>query len=127
MRDEKGNEIAPGRIPGDESGIERIGDISPHEGVSRGGHMAPTAPGEMPGDARGGGTAERGRDRSAGVGEGSPHEAADAADERLVGGQLAAAESGGQIIDALEEREPRRGPTDQSADPRRVPPPNESP
>jgi hypothetical protein len=125
MRDNKGNERARGGIPGDESGVEHIGDITPHDGASRGGHMAPTAPGEMPGDAHGGGTAERGRDRSAGLGEGSPHEAADVADERLIGGQLSAAESGGQIIDAIEEREPRRGPADQSADPRNVPPPRE--
>jgi len=123
MRDKKGNELATGRIPGDESGVERIGDITPHDGVSRGGHMPANAPAEMPGDARGGGTAERGRDRSAGLGEGLSHEAADAADERLIGGQLSAAESGGQIIDAVEEREPRRGPEDQSADPRNVPPP----
>ena len=88
--------------------------------------MRPTAPGEMPGDARGGGTAERGRDRSAGLGEGSPHEAADVADERLVGGQISAAESGGQIIDAIEEREPRREREDQSADPESVPRPRMS-
>jgi hypothetical protein len=123
MRDNKGNERATGRIPGDESGVERIGDITPRDGVSRGGHMPPTAPGEMPGDAQGGGTAERGRDRSAGLGEGSPREGADVADERLVGGELSAAESGGQIIDAIEEREPRRGLADQSAEPRNVPPP----
>jgi hypothetical protein len=125
MRDERGNERASGRIPGDESAIERIGDIddlSARGGVSRGGHMHPTAPGEMPGDARGGGTAERGRDRSARVGEGSPHEASDVADERLLGGQMSAAESGGQIVDSIEEREPRREREDQSADPENVPP-----
>ncbi|HUQ80732.1 MAG TPA: hypothetical protein VM076_06335 [Gemmatimonadaceae bacterium] len=123
MRDNKGNELTPrgGLIPGDESGIERIGDITPHDGVSQGGHMRATAPGEMDGDAHGGGTAERGRDRSAGLGEGSSHEGADVSDERLVGGQLSAAESGRQIIDAIEEREPDRSPEDQSADPRTVP------
>ena len=122
MRDKNGNEIATGRIPGNESDVERVGDITPHEGTARGGHMRPTAPGEMPGDARGGGTAERGRDRSAGLGEGAPHEGADVADERLIGGQITAAESGGQIVDSIEEREPRREYEDQSPDPDNVPP-----
>jgi hypothetical protein len=79
--------------------------------------------GEFPGDRHGAGSAERGRDRSAGVGEGSVREAADVPDESASGGQQSAADGMGEIIDAIEGRTPRRAPDDQTADPDNVPPP----
>ncbi|HEX6052232.1 MAG TPA: hypothetical protein VFZ21_23365 [Gemmatimonadaceae bacterium] len=43
--------------------------------------------------------------------------------ERSIGGDVSAADAGGEIVDALEGRRPGRGPTDQTADPDNVPPP----
>lgn len=102
---------------------ERIGDIPASPGVSTGGHMPADAPGELPGDMQGGGTAERNRDRSAGVGEGLPREGADVPNERVLGGEISTADAGGEVLDAVEGRMPRRRPTDQSADPGNVPAP----
>jgi hypothetical protein len=71
----------------------------------------------------GAGTAERNRDRSAGLGEGLAHEGADVPSDRSVGGEMSAADAGGEIIDALEQRRPERRPADQSADPDNLAPP----
>ena len=79
--------------------------------------------GEFPGDRHGAGSAERGRDRSAGVGEGGFREGADVPSESAVGGQQSAADALGEIVDSLEARPPRRGPDDQTSDPDDVPPP----
>lgn len=108
---------------GGEGDVEHVGGAAPRRGVSTGGHMPADAPGELPGDRHGAGTAERGRDRSAGLGEGLPHEGADVPDGRMTGGEISAAAAGAEILDAVEERPPRRGPVDQSADPEDAPPP----
>lgn len=81
--------------------------------------------GEFPGDRHGAGSAERGRDRSAGVGEGGYREGADIPGENSVGGQQSAGEALGEILDAIEARPPRRGPDDQTSDPDNVPPPRD--
>ena len=82
-----------------------------------------TSNGEYPGDRHGAGSTERGRDRSAGVGEGGFREGADIPSENAAGGQQSAADALGEILDAVEERSPRRGPDDQTSDPDDVPPP----
>jgi hypothetical protein len=79
--------------------------------------------GEFPGDRHGAGSAERGRDRNAGVGEGGIHEGADVPSESAIGGQQSASDALGEILDAIEARPPRRGPDDQTSDPDDVPPP----
>lgn len=94
--------------PRRDTDAERAGDSAPRSRVSVGGNTPADAPGELPGDRKGGGTAERNRDRSAGLGEGLPHEGADVPDEGMVGGQTSAAQAGREILDAIEEREPRR-------------------
>lgn len=99
------------------------GDAELRARVSTGGHMDPSGPGEMPDDARGAGTAERNRDRSAGLGEGLPHEGADVPDAETIGGRASSSWAGRQILDAIEEREPDRGSVDHSVPPRSAPPP----
>jgi len=123
MRDDERKDRASGAAREEDGGVEHIGDVAPRRGVSTGGHMPADAPGELPGDRHGAGTAERGRDRSAGLGEGLPHEGADVPGGEMTGGQISAADAGAEILDAVEERSPRRGPEDQSADPEHVPPP----
>lgn len=61
--------------------------------------MDGVGPGEFPGDKHGAGTAERGRDRTAGRGERRDDAAADMPSEGLVGGQMSAAESAADILD----------------------------
>jgi len=58
--------------------------------------------GEFPGDRHGAGSAERGRDRSAGVGEGGVREGADVPSESATGGQQSAADALGEIVDAVQ-------------------------
>jgi hypothetical protein len=89
--------------------------------------MDPSGPGEMPDDARGAGTAERNRDRSAGLGEGLPHEGADVPDAETIGGRMSSSWAARQILDAVEEREPDRGSVDHSVPPRNAPPPRRKP
>jgi hypothetical protein len=91
------------------SRAERIDDIDSPERVSTGGHMDPTGPGELPSDRHGAGTAERNRDRNAGLGEGLPHEGADIPDSETIGGQESSLQAAREILDAIEEREPREG------------------
>jgi hypothetical protein len=122
-REDRGGRGDERRVDHVGSKPERIGEIPASSGVSTGGHMPADAPAELPGDMHGAGTAERNRDRSAGLGEGLAHEGADVPNERSVGGDISAADAGGEIVDALEERLPRRGPPDQTADPNNVPPP----
>jgi hypothetical protein len=106
----------------DDATVGHIGDMDVQPGVSRGGHMHPANPPEMPGDAHGAGTAERNRDRSAGVGENLPHEAADVPDTGFIGGQTSSTNAARQILDAIEEREPDRGTQDHTAPSRTVEP-----
>src|SRR3954454_19121120 len=93
----------------DDANVGHIGDMDVQSRVSTGGHMHPAGPPEMAGDQHGGGTAERNRDRDAGVGEDLPHEGADVPDTGFVGGQTSSTKAARQILDALEEREPDRG------------------
>jgi hypothetical protein len=88
------------------SRAERIDEIDSPKRVSTGGHMDPTVPGELPSDRHGAGTAERNRDRNAGLGEGLPHEGADIPDAETMGGREPSSRAGRQILDAVEERAP---------------------
>jgi hypothetical protein len=88
---------------------ERADDMDPKARVSTGGHMDPTGPGELPSDKRGAGTAERNRDRNAGLGEGLPHEGADVPDSETIGGREPSSRAGREILDAVEKREPHEG------------------
>jgi hypothetical protein len=108
--------------PGDGGSAGQIGDMDVQSKVSTGGHMHPASAAELPGDERGGGTAERNRDRSAGVGEGLPHEGADVLDAGVIGGQTSSTKGARQILDAIEEREPDRGTQDHTAPSRTVKP-----
>jgi len=99
-RDAQRPEVATG------SRAEPIDEIVSPGRVSTGGHMDPTAPGELPSDRHGAGTAERNRDRNAGLGEGLPHEGADIPDAETMGGQEPSARAARQILDAVEERAP---------------------
>jgi hypothetical protein len=83
-----------------------IDEIDLPERVSTGGHMDPTGPGELPSDRHGAGTAERNRDRNAGLGEGLAHEGADIPDAETMGGRESSSRAGRQILDAVEERAP---------------------
>jgi hypothetical protein len=109
-RDARGSEVATG------SKAEPIDEIDSPERVSTGGHMDPTVQGELPSDRHGAGTAERNRDRDAGLGEGLPHEGADIPDAETMGGRESSARAGRQILDAVEERAPStdRGDRDRS-------------
>jgi hypothetical protein len=116
--------------PDDGGNVGHIGDMDVQSRVSTGGHMHPASAPEMPGDQQGGGTAERNRDRSAGLGEDLPHEGADVPDAGFVAGQTSTTNAARQILDALEEREPDRGTQDHTAPSRTVkplrrPPPEE--
>jgi hypothetical protein len=86
-----------------------VGDMEPHPSVSTGGHMDPTAPGEMPSDRHGAGTAERNRDRNAGLGEGLPREGADIPDPDVIGGLESSTRAGREVLDVVEGRDPDRG------------------
>lgn len=88
------------------SRAEPIDEIDSPERVSTGGHMDPTVPGELPSDRHGAGTAERNRDRNAGLGEGLPHEGADIPDAETMGGREPSSRAARQILDAVEERAP---------------------
>ena len=109
-RDARGSEVANG------SKAEPIDEIDSPERVSTGGQMDPTVQGELPSDRHGAGTAERNRDRDAGLGEGLPHEGADIPDAETMGGRESSARAGRQILDAVEERAPStdRGDRDRS-------------
>ena len=100
-RDAHQREVAS---PGSEA--ERIDEFDVPDRVSTGGHMDPTVPGELPSDRHGAGTAERNRDRNAGLGEGLPHEGADIPDAEPMGGQEPSSRAARQILDAVEERAP---------------------
>ena len=89
--------------------------------------MDPNAPAEMGNDQHGAGTAERNRDRNAGLGEGLPHEGADVPDPEVIGGRESTTRAGREVIDALEEREPDRGTRDHTAPARTVPPQRRKP
>lgn len=88
---------------------DQVGDAEVHPRVSTAGHMDPEAPGEMPSDMHGAGTAEHDRDRNAGLGQGLPHEGADIPDSETIGGLESSARAGRQILDVIQEREPREG------------------
>ena len=109
-RDARRSEVATG------SKAEPIAEIDSPERVSTGGHMDPTVQGELPSDRHGAGTAERNRDRDAGLGEGLPHEGADIPDAETMGGRESSARAGRQILNAVEERAPStdRGDRDRS-------------
>ena len=102
-RDARRSEVATG------SKAEPIAEIDSPERVSTGGHMDPTVQGELPSDRHGAGTAERNRDRDAGLGEGLPH-------AETMGGRESSARAGRQILNAVEERAPStdRGDRDRS-------------
>jgi hypothetical protein len=104
MSERKRRKDASG-TPGDGGSVDHIGDLSPQSRVSTGGHMHPDSAAELPGDQRGGGTAERDRDRAAGLGEGLPHEGADVPDAGVIGGRTSSTRAARQILDAIEERE----------------------
>ena len=126
MSEKKRRKDASG-TPDDDGSVGHIGDMDVQSRVSTGGHMHPASTPEMPGDQQGGGTAERNRDRSAGVGGDLPHEGADVPDTGLVGGQTSSASAARQILDAIEEREPDRGTQDHTAPSRTVKPLRRSP
>jgi hypothetical protein len=121
MSESKRRKDASG-TPGDGASVGHVGDMDVQSKVSTGGHMHPDSTAELPGDERGAGTAERNRDRGAGLGEELPHEAADVPDPGIIGGETSSTRAARQILDAVEEREPDRGTTDHSAPSRTVPP-----
>jgi len=110
-----------------QQGTDRARDVERHPRVSTGGHMDPSAPGEMPSDRHGAGSAERNRDRGAGLGEGLPHEGADVPDPEVTGGLASTTRAGREVLDALQEREPDRGTMDHTAPSQTAPPPRRKP